>query len=57
MRISKHLNVGTCNHQSIQAYECEVIQASGHVIVKECRHVSIQSSKHVINEGFENQSI
>ena len=40
-QLSKHLNVGVCNHYIIQTYEHEVIQASKHVIVKAHRHGSI----------------
>ena len=43
----KHFKIGVGNHQSIQAYELKVIQASGHVIIKACEHGSTLSSWHV----------
>ena len=55
--ITKHLNITTGNHQSVQAYELEGIKASGIVIIKAGRHWSIQSLKQVKIEAYEHQSI
>ena len=54
---TKHFNIGVDNHQRVQAYELEGIQASGHVIGKVCRHGSILSSRHANIEAFDQQSI
>ena len=44
MRPSKHFKIGVGNHQSVQAYELEGIQASGHVIIKAFKYGSTLSS-------------
>ena len=54
---TKHFNIGVGNHQWVQAYEFEGIQASGLVISKVCRHGSILSSRHVNIEACDQQSI
>ena len=54
---TKHFNIGVDNHQCVQAYELEGVQASGHVISKVCRPGSILSSRHVNIEACDQQSI
>ena len=57
MQLSKHFNIGVGNHQSVQAYEFEGIQGSGHVIIKACRRGSVLSSVQVNIEASDQQSL
>ena len=51
MRLTKHFKIRVGNHQSVQAYELEGIQASKQLIIKACKHGSTLSLWHVINEA------
>ena len=57
MKSLKHFNIGVGNHQRVQAFEIEGIQASGYAIIKACRHGSILSSRHVNIEACEHRSM
>ena len=57
MQLLNHFNIGVDNHQSLQAYELEGIQGSGHVIIKACRQGSILSSWQVNIEASDQQSL
>ena len=57
MQLLNHFNIGVRNHQSVQAYELEGIQGSGHVIIKACRQGSILSSWQVNIEASDQQSL
>ena len=57
IQLLNHFNIGVGNHQSVQAYELEGIQGSGHVIIKACRRGSILSSWKVNIKASDQQSL
>ena len=51
MRLMKHFKIRVGNHQNVQAYELDGIQASRQLIIDACKHGSTLSLWHVINEA------
>ena len=57
MQSLKHFKIVVGNHQGIQAYDLEGIQASGHVIIKTCKQGSTPSLWHVNINARNQQSM